>query len=102
MVALHLALETQIEQLKKIQQQLLDEQLHQQSQLTKSKITDTIIFGQMLNQKRKDLGIDLETLSLQTELSVSTLKRIFKNPAQVKFSSVLLVAEALGIALCSL
>ncbi|OBW94159.1 transcriptional regulator [Gallibacterium salpingitidis] len=102
MEALHLTLETQINQLKKIQQQLLNEQLSQKSLLAQNKITDSAEFGQRLNQKRKSLGIDLETLSLQTELSVSTLKRIFKNPAQVKFSSVLLVAEALGVALCTL
>lgn len=61
---------------------------------------DELYFGRALNDKRKALGIDLVTLELQTGVSVSTLKRLFSNPSHVKFSSVLLVAKALGMPLC--
>lgn len=58
-------------------------------------------FGIQLNARRKELGIDLYTLELQTGISASTLKRLFKDPEQVKFGSVYAVAEALGINLCA-
>ena len=61
---------------------------------------DELHFGRVLNDQRKALGIDLATLELQTGISVSTLKRLFRNPSQVKFSSVLLVAKTLGMPLC--
>ncbi|AXU97962.1 hypothetical protein CI789_19625 [Erwinia persicina] len=54
-----------------------------------------------LNERRKALGIDLYTLELQTGISTSTLKRLFKDPEQVKFGSVYAVAEALGMKLCA-
>lgn len=57
--------------------------------------------GSQLNARRKALGIDLLTLELQTGISASTLKRLFKDPAQVKFGSVYAVAEALGVRLCA-
>lgn len=63
-------------------------------------ITEPTEFGQQLNEQRKKLGIDLETLHLQTDVSLSTLKRLFKDPSQVRFSTLLLVAEALGVKLC--
>lgn len=58
-------------------------------------------FGARLNARRKELGIELATLELQTEVSLSTLKRVFKNPEQVKFSTVLAVCAALGVKLCA-
>ncbi|WBM72630.1 helix-turn-helix domain-containing protein [Buttiauxella sp. WJP83] len=57
--------------------------------------------GQKLNLRRKALDIDLATLELQTGVSASTLKRLFKDPEQVKFGTVLRVAEALGVKLCA-
>ena len=57
--------------------------------------------GAQLNARRKALGIELATLELQTGVSVSTLKRVFKNPEQVKFSTVLAVCSALGVKLCA-
>lgn len=65
------------------------------------KIASLPAFGAQLNQRRKALGIDLATLELQTGLSASTLKRLFKDPEQVKFGSVFVVADALGVALCA-
>jgi len=40
-------------------------------------------------------------LELQTGVSVSTLKRLFKDPEQVKFGTVLAVARTLGVKLCT-
>ncbi|WP_312972053.1 helix-turn-helix transcriptional regulator [Atlantibacter sp.] len=57
--------------------------------------------GVLLNERRKQLGIDLAMLELQTGVSVSTLKRLFKDPEQVKFGTVLAVARALGVKLCT-
>lgn len=57
--------------------------------------------GKKLNEKRKVLQLDLQTLELQTGISSSTLKRLFKDPSQVKFISVVKVAEILGVKLCS-
>ncbi|MDW2743846.1 helix-turn-helix domain-containing protein [Atlantibacter subterraneus] len=57
--------------------------------------------GALLNDRRKQLGIDLAMLELQTGVSVSTLKRLFKDPEQVKFGTVLNVARALGVKLCT-
>lgn len=65
------------------------------------KISSLSEFGHQLNERRKVLGIDLYTLELQTGISASTLKRLFKDPEQVKFGSVYAVAEALGVKLCT-
>ncbi|HBQ79221.1 MAG TPA: transcriptional regulator, partial [Erwinia persicina] len=43
--------------------------------------------------------IDLYPLELQSGISPSTLKRVLKDPEQVKFGSVYAVAEALGMKL---
>ncbi|OAT32427.1 hypothetical protein M975_1562 [Buttiauxella brennerae ATCC 51605] len=64
-------------------------------------ITEPAQLGQQLNQRRKELDIDLATLELQTGVSASTLKRLFKDPDQVKFGTVFRVAEALGVKLCA-
>ncbi|MFB0712535.1 helix-turn-helix domain-containing protein [Buttiauxella noackiae] len=69
--------------------------------LTEQVITESVQLGQQLNQRRKELEIDLATLELQTGVSVSTLKRLFKDPDQVKFGTVLSVADALGVKLCA-
>lgn len=61
---------------------------------------DPIELGQYLNQQRKAFKIELATLELQTGISVSTLKRLFKDASQIKFSTVILVADTLGVKLC--
>lgn len=76
------------------------------AQESNSLIEDQVIaysaqLGQKLNLRRKALDIDLATLELQTGVSASTLKRLFKDPEQVKFGTVLRVAEALGVKLCA-
>lgn len=57
--------------------------------------------GMFLNNRRKALGLDFETLELQSDLSGSTLRRICKDPDSVKFSSIRTVAELLGVNLCA-
>jgi DNA-binding phage protein len=64
-------------------------------------ISDSAQLGQQLNLRRKELAIDMMTLELQTGVSVSTLKRLFKDPEQVKFGTILRVANALGVKLCA-
>lgn len=64
-------------------------------------IKNSRMLGEQLRDRRKMLGIDLYTLELQTAISTSTLKRLFKDPEQVKFGSVLAVAKALGVTLCT-
>ncbi|WP_148139747.1 helix-turn-helix domain-containing protein, partial [Haemophilus influenzae] len=66
------------------------------------KITDLKAFGKMLNDKRKSLGIELSMLELQTGVSISTLNRLFQDPSQVRFTTVFLVAQTLGVSLCAI
>ncbi|WP_240327079.1 transcriptional regulator [Ursidibacter arcticus] len=63
-------------------------------------VNEMASFGKMLNEKRKALQLDIQSLEWQTGISSSTLKRLFKDPSQVKFSSVVLVAQTLGVKLC--
>lgn len=72
----------------------------EQRETMRLKSSDLKALGIQMNDKRKKLQLDLLSLELQTGISSSTLKRLFKDPSQVKFISVLQVAEALGIKLC--
>ncbi|WGE31666.1 helix-turn-helix domain-containing protein [Actinobacillus genomosp. 2] len=101
MTDINLLLEEQIDALKTLQKQLLVYEQAKKQQLIEGKIEDLTAFGQQLNQKRKALNIDLYTLELQTNISSSTLKRLFQDPSQVRFSTVLLVAKTLGVSLCA-
>ncbi|WGE89107.1 helix-turn-helix transcriptional regulator [Actinobacillus arthritidis] len=101
MTDINLLLEAQIDALKTLQKQLLVYEQAKKQQLIEGKIEDLTAFGQQLNQKRKALNIDLYTLELQTNISSSTLKRLFQDPSQVRFSTVLLVAKTLGVSLCA-
>ena len=51
----------------------------------------------LMKYKRKEIGISMEDLELQTSLSYSTLKRIFSDPSSARFSSVIMVLKELGI-----
>lgn len=96
------AIEAQINHLKALQQQLIQAENAQKQQKLAGKIDDLPAFGKLLNDKRKQLGIDLHTLELQTGVSISTLNRLFQDPSQVRFATVLLVANQLGVNLCVL
>lgn len=95
-------LEEQIQQLRALQQQLILAEQTQYKQRLQGKIVDIPALGKLLNDKRKALGIDLHSLELQTEISISTLNRLFHDPSQVRFATVLLVANTLGVNLCVL
>lgn len=84
----------------KNQLELERERRTEQEEMRELSIDDLASFGKILNEKRKMLGLDIQSLEWQTGISSSTLKRLFKDPSQVKFTSVLLVAQALGIKLC--
>ena len=51
----------------------------------------------LMKQKRKALGLTLEDLELQTDLSISTLKRLMSDPSAARFSNVIIVLKELGI-----
>lgn len=95
-------LENQIDELKKLQQAVITYEQSQRQQLYEGKITDLKTFGKMLNDKRKSLGIELSMLELQTGVSISTLNRLFQDPSQVRFTTVFLVAQTLGVSLCAI
>lgn len=95
-------LEEQIEQLKALQQRLIQAEQAQTQQKLSGQIEHIPALGVLLNDKRKALGIDLHTLELQTGVSISTLNRLFQDPSQVRFATVLLVANQLGVNLCVL
>lgn len=88
-------------QLNELQHDLAKENQQESAAIARGAIESPPSLGARLNERRKDLGIDMLTLELQTGVSVSTLKRLFKNPEQVKFGSVYAVAEALGVRLCA-
>ena len=88
-------------QLNELQHDLAKESQQESAVIARGAIESLPSFGARLNERRKDLGIDMLTLELQTGVSASTLKRLFKNPEQVKFGSVYAVAEALGVSLCA-
>ena len=51
----------------------------------------------LMKKRRKELGLTLEDLELQTDLSISTLKRLMSAPSAARFSNVIIVLKELGI-----
>lgn len=51
----------------------------------------------LMKKRRKGLGLTLEDLELQTDLSISTLKRLISDPSAARFSNVIIVLKELGI-----
>lgn len=60
-------------------------------------LNDMNELAKLMKYKRKEIGISMEDLELQTSLSYSTLKRIFSDPSSARFSSVIMVLKELGI-----
>jgi hypothetical protein len=60
-------------------------------------LNDFQALGSLMKKKRKESGITLEDLELQTDLSLSTLKRLFADPSAARFSNVVIVLNELGI-----
>lgn len=95
-------IDIQIEGLKALKQQIFIYEQAQKQHLRENQINESRDLGKLLNDQRKALALDLRTLELQTGVSTSTLKRLFQDPSQVRFATVLLVAQTLGVALCTL
>lgn len=51
----------------------------------------------LMKKRRKELGLTLEDLELQTDLSISTLKRLMLDPSAARFSNIIIVLKELGI-----
>lgn len=51
----------------------------------------------MLHRLKKEQKITLEELEMQTEISNSTLKRLFKNPENARVGHLLKVLNELGV-----
>jgi hypothetical protein len=51
----------------------------------------------LMRNKRRTLGLSLDDLGLQTDISTSTLKRLFADPDSARFSNVITVLKELGI-----
>ncbi|WP_210417013.1 helix-turn-helix domain-containing protein [Brenneria corticis] len=92
------ALSTMIDELKR---ELALNEEYGKAAVRDNQIQTSTEFGRRLNARRKELGIELATLELQTSVSISTLKRLFRDPAQVKFATVHAVSAALGVKLCA-
>ena len=60
-------------------------------------LNDFQALGALMREKRKASGITLEDLELQTNLSQSTLKRLFADPASARFANIVIVLNELGI-----
>lgn len=60
-------------------------------------LNDMSELAKLMKYKRKEIGISMEDLELQTDLSYSTLNRIFSDPSSARFSSVIMVLTELGI-----
>lgn len=101
-VKLSVELQNQINQINQLRKLALKQEQEEQQLFKRNKITDLSEFGKQLNAQRKALGIELVTLEMQTGISSSTLKRLFKDPSQVKFQTICIVAETLGFNLCAI
>lgn len=95
-------LQNQINQLNQLRKLALKQEQDEQNLFERNKIENLKDFGKQLNIQRKLLGIELATLEMQTGISTSTLKRLFKDPSQVKFQTVCTVAETLNFNLCAI
>ncbi|AHG77604.1 helix-turn-helix domain-containing protein [Mannheimia varigena] len=95
-------LQNQINQLNQLRKLALKQEQEEQKLFERNKISELSEFGKQLNAQRKALGIELTTLEMQTGISSSTLKRLFKDPSQVKFQTICTVAETLGFNLCAI
>ena len=82
-------IDQQIASLKALQQKVMAYEQSIRTQELQGKIEHIAEFGHYLNEKRKALNLDLYTL-----------ERLFQDPSQIRFATVLLVAETLGVSLC--
>ena len=60
-------------------------------------LNDFQALGVLMKKKKKESGVTLEDLELQTNLSLSTLKRLFADPSAARFSNIVMVLSELGV-----
>ncbi|NQZ09393.1 MAG: helix-turn-helix transcriptional regulator [Algicola sp.] len=93
-----LALRKDIEQTNKVMVRLVDELAQvQQNPLEQTPLDDFAQLAVLMKDKRQQTGITIEDLALQTDISQSTLKRLFADPASARFSNVIQVLKELGL-----
>ena len=76
---------------------VLDDIEAQVSSQSRVALNDYEALQELFTIKRKEQKISLEDLSLQTEISVSTLKRLLLNPENARVGHLLSVCKELGI-----
>lgn len=60
-------------------------------------LNDKASLSELMKAKRKEANLSMEDLELQTGLSYSTIKRIFADPSNAKFTNVIKILNELGI-----
>lgn len=60
-------------------------------------LNDKASLSELMKAKRKETNLSMEDLELQTGLSYSTIKRIFADPSNAKFTNVIKILNELGI-----
>ena len=76
---------------------VLDDIEAQVSSQSRVALNDYEALQELFTIKRKAQKISLEDLSLQTEISVSTLKRLLLNPENARVGHLMSVCKELGI-----
>ncbi len=76
---------------------VLDDIEAQVSSQSRVALDDYEALQELFTIKRKEQKISLEDLSLQTEISVSTLKRLLLNPENARVGHLMSVCKELGI-----
>ena len=76
---------------------VLDDIEAQVSSQSRVALNDYEALQELFTIKRKEQKISLEDLSLQTEISVSTLKRLLLSPENARVGHLLSVCKELGI-----
>ena len=93
-----LTLRKDIENTNKVMVGLVDELAQvQQNPLEQTPLDDFANLAQLMKAARKHSNITIEDLALQTDISQSTLKRLFADPANARFSNVVQVLKELGL-----
>lgn len=64
-----------------------------------SPLNEETDFALLLMLRRRALGISIEDLELQTEISFSTIQRTLKDPHNAKLGNVLKICSELGVKL---
>ena len=76
---------------------VLDDIESQENSQGRVALGDYVFLKDLFTTKRKEQKISLEDLSLQTGISVSTLKRLLVNPENARVGHLLSVCKELGI-----